>query len=1015
MNPSRIVIVEDDVLVARSIRHKLGQAGYVVPALLTSGQEAIQSVSALSPDLVLMDIDLGEGIDGVQASEEIHRQLDVPIIYLTAFAGDAILDRAKLTGPYGYVLKPFRDSDLLSNIEIALYKHQMERELRARQAETCQAQAALQASQARFQELVEAMQEVFWVRDLETQQLVYLSPSYERVWGRTVTSAIESPGSFLESVHPDDLERVRAEFDRSLAGETVVTEYRIIHPDGTIRWVWIRSQCVQTGAGAPRRQVGIAIDITDRVRAEQAQQQAHEQLRLQSLVLNQIQDRVTITDLSGKITYVNDAEVESLGRPRQELIGQSTESYGEDPTRGATQQEILQKTLRDGHWRGEVVNYAADGREVILDCRTQLVRDDTGAPIALCGIATDITEHKVAEARMQVMSEMLDIAPNSITVHDFKGTFLYANQKTFELHQYNQDEFMTLNLHDLDVPESEALIASRMQQIVETGEASFQVGHFRRDGSVLPLEIFVKQVNWLGQPAMLSIGTDITARKTAEQEREKLVAQIRAQAQQLQDILNAMPEGVLLLDPSFKIVIANSAAQRDLSLLTQVQVGQTLDSLGGISILDLMTWPQDPAWHEVRGKSRIFEVIGRTIRLEPNQIGWVVVLRDMTQEREMQAHIRHQDRLAVIGQLAGGVAHDFNNLLTAIKGYNEFAIEALSPETPVLSDLQEVRRAADRAAALTNQLLIFSRKQVLQPQVLSLNDVINEMEKMLGRLIGENIQLDVVLDSNLAPVLADASQMEQVVMNLCVNARDAMPEGGQLTIKTGNVIVEEWLPHPSGLKSGVYVMLSVTDTGVGMSQEVKLHLFEPFFTTKETGKGTGLGLSTVWGIVQQSGGQITVDSQIGMGTTFRIYLPPVEPVLVTRAEPIENQELLTGTETLLLVEDDPLVRASTERMLTGYRYRVLSASLPSEALRLIEQEGAGIALLITDVVMPEMNGRELAQKLQARLPHLRVLYISGYIDDKIFPHSVLAAGATLLEKPFAPQELARKVRETLDA
>ncbi len=874
MNAPRIVIVEDDLLVAQTIQRKLEQAGYVVPAILASGQEAIGAIPGIAPDLILMDIELDGSIDGIQASAEIHRQTDVPIIYLTAYANEDVLRRAKMTEPYGYILKPFRDRELLSNIEITLHRHRLERELRVREAE----------------------------------------------------------------------------------------------------------------------------------------------LQIQALVLNQIQDRVTITDLDGTITYVNDAEVITLGRPREELIGQNISIYGEDPTRGASQQEILRETIQDGHWRGEVINYAADGHEVILDCRTQVIYDNQGRPIALCGVSTDITARRRAIARMRVMSEMLDVAPNSITVHDFDGTFLYANQKTFDLHQYTQDEFMALNLRDLDMPESAALIAQRMRQVIERGEASFQVNHRCRDSSIIPLEIFAKQVDWMGRPAILSIGTDTSERLQAERERDLLLAQIRAQAQQLRDVLNAVPEGVLLLDPDCCIVLANPAAQRDLALLTCAQVGERLDELGDIPLTSLLSWPQDPAWHEVKGKDKTFEAIGRPIHLEPNQIGWVLVLRDMTGEREMQARVRHQDRLAVIGQLAGGVAHDFNNLLTAIKGYNQFAIDELLPGDPILADLEEVKRAADHAAALTNQLLAFSRKQILQPRIISINDILAEMEKMLRRLIGENIQLTVKLDANLAPVLADPGQIEQVVMNLCVNARDAMPGGGQLTLSTHNVTLpSQDIERDPDTRPGPYVLLTVRDTGIGMTDEVKAHLFEPFFTTKEHGKGTGLGLSMVWGVIQQSGGQIQVESQAGAGTTFKIYLPQIEQMPAEHRAPVLRQDALQGSETLLLVEDEDVVRALAERALIRYGYNVLVARRPGQALALSEQYGDKIRLLITDVVMPEMSGRELAESLRTHLPHLRVLYISGYTDNAISALGVLTANTALLEKPFTLEELARRVRKVLDA
>jgi CheY-like chemotaxis protein/two-component sensor histidine kinase len=372
--------------------------------------------------------------------------------------------------------------------------------------------------------------------------------------------------------------------------------------------------------------------------------------------------------------------------------------------------------------------------------------------------------------------------------------------------------------------------------------------------------------------------------------------------------------------------------------------------------------------------------------------------------------------MEAVGRLAGGVAHDFNNLLTVIGGYVDLLRENLGLDDPMRRDLMEIRSATDRAAALTRQLLAFSRRQVLQPVVLDLNDVITDLQKMLGRVIGEDVHLLTKLDPSVGRVRADAGQIEQVIMNLVINARDAMPDGGKLTIETTNVeLDEDYSQQHIAAEPGPYVMLSVSDDGSGMDEETRAQIFEPFFTTKERGKGTGLGLSTVYGIIKQTGGFIWVYSEPGQGTTFKIYLPRIGES-DSRVEPRRAQkEALVGTETILLVEDEQSLRALTGRILGQCGYSVLTATDAPEALVLSERHEGPIHLMVTDVVMPQMSGTELAERLAPLRPEMKVLYVSGYTQNGIVHHGVLNPDAFFLQKPFDRKSLTRKIREVLDS
>jgi PAS domain S-box-containing protein len=419
--------------------------------------------------------------------------------------------------------------------------------------------------------------------------------------------------------------------------------------------------------------------------------------------------------------------------------------------------------------------------------------------------------------------------------------------------------------------------------------------------------------------------------------------------------------------------------------------------------------------HDREGRPRVFlnNVVGfledgHLVRVWGTQ-------RDVTEQRHLEEQFRQSQKMEAVGQLAGGIAHDFNNLLTAILGNTQLLLRDIPPGDSKRGDVEEIRKASERAASLTRQLLAYSRRQMLQPEVLDLNVVVAEMDKMLRRLIGEHIALAAVLAPDLGRVRADPNQIEQVIVNLAVNARDAMPDGGKVTIETANVDLDEGFAQAHlGSVPGSYAMLAVTDTGQGMDAGVRAHLFEPFFTTKEVGKGTGLGLATVYGIVKQSGGYISVYSELGRGSSFKIYLPRIETPAETPAS-IQKGGPAPGSETVLVVEDEPAVLSLSRRALEAQGYVVLAASDAAAALRVVERHGGTIHLLLTDVVMPGLSGRELADRLAAQRPGIRVLYMSGYPGDAVVQHGTLPPGSAFLQKPFSPDGLARKVRDVLDA
>lgn len=407
----------------------------------------------------------------------------------------------------------------------------------------------------------------------------------------------------------------------------------------------------------------------------------------------------------------------------------------------------------------------------------------------------------------------------------------------------------------------------------------------------------------------------------------------------------------------------------------------------------------------------------RLARLAPAVRRAMHEVEERAERQRLEAQFIEAQKMEVIGQLAGGVAHDFNNILAVIMGYSDLLIVKLRPDSPLQKDAQTIRHAAERAAGLTRQLLVFSRKQTVQPVVLDLNVVVTDMEKMLARLIDENVELSFALEPQIGRLKADSGYVGQVLMNLVVNARDAMPNGGKITVETGNVALDEAYTraHPGAIP-GDYVMLSVGDTGTGMTEEVKAHLFEAFFTTKPKGKGTGLGLATCQTIVQQCGGYIAVASELGQGATFRVYFPRVQQAITSTDTTFKKRPMPRGTETLLLVEDEPAVRHLACDVLRGQGYEVLSANNGQDGLHVARgHKGSPISLVVTDVIMPQMGGKVMAEWLKSSYPRLKILFTSGYTDDAIARHGVLDQGVAFLPKPYTPATLAHTVRELLDA
>jgi len=619
------------------------------------------------------------------------------------------------------------------------------------------------------------------------------------------------------------------------------------------------------------------------------------------------------------------------------------------------------------------------------------------------------------------LAAIVESSDDAIIGKTLDGTITSWNAGAERIYGYSANEALGRSISIL-VPPDRAEEIPQILEKLKRGEhvRNYETVWVRKDGKRIDTSVTTSLVkDSSGKLTGVSIiGRDITERKRAE---EALI--------KLRKAVDTSGEVIFMTDREGVITFVNPEFTRLYGYTEQEVVGKTTPRVlksGSRSpeeyasfwktILDKRVGKEE--WVNKTKDGRLVNIENATNPILDEQgdiTGFLAIQRDITERKVLEGQLRQAQKMEAVGRLAGGIAHDFNNLLTIIAGYSDMMLSRLAADDPLRAHVSEIRIAGDRAASLTRQLLAFSRQQVLAPQVLDLNAVVANMDKMLRRLIGEHIDLVTVCEKRLWHVKADPGQLEQVIMNLAVNARDAMPKGGKLTLETANVELDgAYARAHVAVKPGRYIMLAVSDTGCGMDSETQSHLFEPFFTTKERGKGTGLGLSTVYGIVKQSGGNVWVYSELGRGATFKVYLPQVDEPL-EEPRPVEARAVpARATETVLVVEDEVSVRSLVRGVLESRGYRVLEACHGADALSISDQHGGPIHLLLTDVVMPEMSGRDLASRVMPRRPEIRVLYMSGYTDDAIIHNGVLDAGTAFLQKPFTPDALARKVREVLD-
>ncbi len=898
---------------------------------------------------------------------------------------------------------------------------------------------ALRKSEQKFRHLFERAEEGILIVRGETVD--FANPALERILGYPIDRITSEP--FVSFIHPDDRETVLDLHFRIMRHEFSQKHYdfRVVTSKGTVKWVTVNGQVIDW-EGAPAN-LGFVMDITDRKQAEQQLKESEERF---SKAFRSSPAPQVISDIdTGVFIDVNDRWVEMLGYTREQLLGRSSKEVGiwADP---GQRDRVVPKLHKNGIFKDETIEFRTSAGGTVYALWSGEAITLGNRPVMLSMIY-DRTGQKQMEDALRESEQRLSLALDAVSdgVWDWRidTNSVYFSPRWYTMLGYEPYElpqtFDTWRrlLHPADLPAAESVVDQHLTS-AEPFELEFRM--ITKGGDYKWIFARGKTVEKDAQGnALRMLGThmDITGRKQTEQQLRESEEKYRRIAENITDVvwttdLNLNPT---FISSSIQKLLGETPEEHMRRSMAEKYPPVYLDKIYQV-LAEELEKENDPASDKTR--ARLIEVEhykadGSTVWVSMNisairdengsLVGLQGVTRDVTERKKreqdqekLQAQLHQAQKMESVGRLAGGVAHDFNNKLAIINGYAEMAADMIDPSDPVRETIRDIHTAGQQSAGIVRQLLAFARKQTISPVQLDLNETISSMLKMLQRLIGENINLAWHPGSNLKPVKMDPSQVDQIMANLAVNARDAISDVGKLTIETKNTMVDaDYCKSNPEAIPGRYVMIAVSDDGCGMEKEVKNRLFEPFFTTKEIGKGTGLGLPTIYGTVKQNNGFINVYSEPGKGTSFKLYFPSLETEESSaHAAKGTNDQVPAGTETILLVEDEKAILQMSAQMLERLGYTVQSTANPFAAVQLAKAYPETIHLLITDVVMPEMNGRDLSSQLIQVHPGLKTLFMSGYTADVIAHHGVLDQGVQFIQKPFSLRDLAKKVREVIE-
>ncbi|MFM9904953.1 MAG: PAS domain S-box protein [Pyrinomonadaceae bacterium] len=867
-----------------------------------------------------------------------------------------------------------------------------------------------------------------WTWDIATNEVTWSDELY-----RPRGLDPNSPAPTLEEQQPfytpESWTRLSAAINEAVTnGTPYELELEIVLEDSRHIWFMGRGEAVRDETGKIVKLRGTAQDITDRRIAEKSLRESQRRFRE---TLTNLEMIAVMTGSDGKITFCNDYMLRLTGWVREEVLGRLwSEVFLHDIDHDKA--GILNSFPPDGpitaHFENQIKT--RDGELRSVNWTNTALWDVQGRVIGVASLGDDVTERKRAEEALRLSEsrykKIVESAPEGIVVMDLAtGKFVDFNQQALKLFDVTADEILGLGPADMcpefqpDGQRSAEAIIGNVHRSLSGETPVFEWVHCNSKGDPFPCEVRLLQLP--DESRMLIRGTivDITEQKRIEQAVRLSEERYRDLVENTIDIIYSHD-----LDGNFTSInrageqlsgyTRDEACELNLTDITAPEFHQTVKeamvktlSGHGDEVLDVDIIAKD-------GRRIAIEVKSSVIYQNGEAVGIQGTARDVTDRKHLEQQLLQSQKLESVGRLAGGIAHDFNNMLTAINGYSSLVLEELPSGDPLRHYVEEIKSAGERSASLTQQLLAFSRKQIMQPLIIDVNTVVTGIEQMLRRLIGENINLKTELAPGLSSVMADPTQIEQVIVNLVVNARDAMPNGGTLKIETRNLQIGMGdVANHLFAQEGSYAVISVTDSGIGIPEDIRQHIFEPFFTTREIGRGTGLGLATVYGIVKQSNGYIELDTELGSGTTFSVYLPIVEKHAENDARRPNSEPSLRGYETVLLIEDEEAVRSVVSALLKRYGYTVFAAADGAEAVAICDNHSGPIHLLISDVVMPKISGPALAQKLLAKRKDMTVLYVSGYPGEAIAHHGILASDINFLQKPFTHEALAQKVNLVL--
>ena len=1057
----RILAVDDDQNVLDLYEEFLSSPTPAYQFDLTLCHQSKTAVEAVQTALkneepfavAFLDTRMDSGPDGVWAAEQI-RSLDpnIEIVMVTAHNEVSPEEIVSLVPPAGkllYIRKPFSPEEI-KQFAVALgAKWQQEIQLLGIQAqlggraedkatdvaktnkqvareinERKRAEDETTKSKNRYRAVVEDMPAMI-CRFLPDGTLTFVNGTYCSYFDKQREELLGE--NFFQFIPKQDQQKVKHHF-LSLNPDSPMTTYdhQVISPDGTICWQRWTDRALFDEHGNAVEYQSIGYDITEHKRAEEALRESEERYRS---ILENIEEGYFEVDLAGNFTFVNDSLCRIAGYTHDELIGMNNRDYT-TPETAKKMYQVFSKTYQTGE-PARIVDYdifRKDGSTKTLELSASLMANSTGESVGFRGVVRDVTKRKRAEEALRESEEryrslfknnhtvMLLIDPKTADIVD-------ANPAACSFYGWGHEELTNKKITDINTLTDEQVF-QEIERAKSEETQHFFFRHRLAKDEIVDVEVFSGPIVLNGKQLLYSIVHDIT-------ERKQFIEALRASEEKYRTVLEANPDPVVVYDIEGKVVYYNPAFTRVFGWSLGERLGKKMDVF-----VPEESWPEtqkmvsgvlagksfsgiETRRYTKEGKIIPVSISGAVLRdMDGNPVGSVINLRDISEQKNLEGQLQQAQKMEAVGTLAGGIAHDFNNLLQAIQGYTELLLMRKKEGEPDWRELQEVVRASKRGAELTQQLLTFSRKVESKRRPLDLNQEVGELRELLERTIPKMIDVEFKLADNLKMVNADPAQLKQVLVNLAVNAKDAMPEGGKLLIETQGVrLDQEFCKRYAEVKPGHYVLFSISDTGHGMGKETLEYIFDPFYTTKEVGKGTGLGLAIVYGIIKNHEGYITCYSRPEVGTTFRIYLPTIEPetlLVDLMIAPEPKGVARGGKETILLVDDEEFIRELGVDVLGRAGYTVLTASNGENALELYSQERTQIDLVILDLIMPGMGGSKCLEELLNIDPHARVLIASGYSPDGPTKGALDIGAKGFISKPYDTTQLLQLVRKILD-